>query len=329
MLHSRRLLYINEIARCGSIRKAAARLNVASSAVNRQILALEEEIGAPLFERLPRGLRLTAAGELCIEHIRDVLKNYERLEGRIRSLKMQQAGKVRMVTTVGLAAGPLPEIIARFLSEHPRVFVQLRNDTGGTTASPVVSGEVDIGLGFNIPAMPGIRTLGNFDIPIGVVLPPGHQLIGPGPINLADVTQEKLVLAQPGTSLREVINLAFARLPISVEPVLETNASEMLKQLVKCGTGLTLLNPLDVITECRRGELVFRPIAEPHARYQQMKLFARARAPLDAATSLFVEYLLAELLGLVQELQAKGHIPPDVKPVAEPISHRDSKADRP
>ncbi|MGO8141108.1 LysR family transcriptional regulator, partial [Rhizobium leguminosarum] len=51
-------------------------------------------------------------------------------------------------------------------------------------------------------------------------------------------------------------------------------------------------------------------------RYQQMKLFARARAPLDAATSLFVEYLLSELLGLVQELQAKGHIPPDVKPAA-------------
>lgn len=154
MLHSRKLLYINEIARSGSIRKAAARLNVASSAINRQILALEEEMGAPLFERLPRGLRLTAAGELCIEHIRDVLKNYERLEGRIRSLKMQQAGKVRLVTTVGLAAGPLPEIIARFQSEHPRVFMQLRNDAGTMTVNPVLSGEVDIGLGFNIPARP-------------------------------------------------------------------------------------------------------------------------------------------------------------------------------
>lgn len=311
MLHSRRLLYINEIARSGSIRKAAARLNVASSAINRQILALEEEMGAPLFERLPRGLRLTAAGELCIEHIREVLKNYERLEGRIRSLKMQQAGKVRIVTTVGLASGPLPEIIARFLSEHPRVFIQLRNDAGSTTVAPVLSGEVDIGLGFNIPATPGIRTLGNFDVPIGVVLPPGHALLAkPGPINLADVVQEKLVLAQPGTSLREVINLAFSRLPVPVEPLLETNASEMLKQLVKCGTGLTLLNPLDVITECRRGELVFRPIAEPHTRHQPMKLFARARAPLDAATSLFVEYLLAELLGLIEELEAKGHIQP-------------------
>jgi DNA-binding transcriptional LysR family regulator len=101
----------------------------------------------------------------------------------------------------------------------------------------------------------------------------------------------------------------MSRLDIPVEPVLETNASEMLKKLVKCGAGLSMLNPLDVITECRQGELVFRPIAEPHSRHQTMKLFARARAPLDSATSLFVEYLLAELAGLVQELQAKGHIP--------------------
>jgi len=307
MLHSRKLQYINEIARCGSIRKAAARLNVASSAINRQILALEAEIGVPIFERLPRGLRLTAAGELCIEHIRDVLKNYERLESRIRGLKMPQAGKVSMVTTVGLAAGPLPEIIAKFIGQHPRVRIQLRNDGGSTTLHPVLTGEVDIGLGFNIPATPGIRTLANFDVPIGVVLPPGHKLAGTRPISLADVAQERLVLAQTGTSLRDVINLALAPLPVSVEPVVETNASEMLKQLVKAGTGLTLLNPLDVIVECRRGELVFRPIAEIHSR-QPMKLFARARAPLDAATSLFVEYLMTELLALMQELQANGSI---------------------
>lgn len=311
MLHSRKLLYMNEIARCGSIRKAAARLNVASSAINRQILALEEEMGAPLFERLPRGLRLTAAGELCIEHIREVLKTYERLEGRIRSLKTQQAGKIRLVTTVGLASGPLPDIIARFQLEHPRVFLQLRNDAGTTTVNPVLTGEVDIGLGFNIPATPGIRTLANFDIPIGVVFPRGHRLLAPGPINLADVVQERLVLAQSGTSLRDAINLMLARLDVHVEPVVETNASEMLKKLVKCGAGLTLLNPLDVITECRSGELAFRPIAEPHTRHQPMKLFARARAPLDATTSLFVEYLVAELAGLVKELQNKGHIAPD------------------
>ena len=310
MLHSRKLLYIDEIARCGSIRKAAARLNVASSAVNRQILALEEELGTPIFERLPRGLRLTAAGELCVEHIRDVLKNYDKLESRLRGLKMPQAGKVSMVTTVGLASGPLPAIIASFLAAHPRVRLHLRNDGWSTTVNPVITGEVDLGLGFNIPATPGIRTLANFDIPVGAVLPPGHRLAqARGPVDLVDLVQEPLILSQPGTSLRNVIDLALSPLPLPLEPVLETNSSELMKQLVRAGTGVSLLNPLDVIAECRRGELVFRPLSDPHVRHQPMKLFARARAPLDTATSLFVEYLLQELVLLVTELQEGGLVP--------------------
>ncbi|WP_137156663.1 LysR family transcriptional regulator [Rhizobium sp. FKL33] len=305
MLHSRKLLYIDEIARCGSIRKAADRLNVASSAINRQILALEEELGAQIFERLPRGLRLTAAGELCIEHIRDVLKNYEKLEGRIRGLKMPQAGKVSIVTTVGLAAGPLPELMARFITEHPRVRVSLRNDGGSTTINPVIAGEVDLGLGFNIPATPGIRTLANFDIPIGVVLPPGHRLAENERVSLIDVVQERLVLALPGTSLRDMINLILAPLPLPIEPALETNSSEMLKEIVRHGKALTLLNPLDVLAECRRGELIYRPLADPYVRHQPMKLFARARASLDAAASLFVEFLLGELVEMVREVQGR------------------------
>lgn len=314
MLHSRKLVYINEIVRCGSIRKAAARLNVASSAVNRQILALEEELGAPIFERLPKGLRLTAAGELCVEHIRDVLKNYERLEGRIRGLKTPQAGKVSLVTTVGLASGPLPAILAGFVAEHPRMQIKLRNDGGSTTINPVLTGEVDLGLGFNIPATPGIRTLANFDVPVGVVLPPGHWLArDEGPVDLVEVVQEPLILAQSGTSLRNIIDLALAPLPLLVEPVVETNSSELMKQLVKAGTGLTMLNPLDAVAECRRGELIFRPLTEAHIRHQPMKLFARARAPLDSATSLFVEYLMQELLALVDDLKARGHIPEAIR----------------
>jgi DNA-binding transcriptional LysR family regulator len=266
---------------------------------------LEEELGTPIFERLPRGLRLTAAGELCVEHIREVIKSYEKLEGRIRGLKMPQAGKVSMVATVGLVAGPLPEIFARFIESHPRVRVQMRTDAGSTTLHPVISGEVDIGLGFNIPATPGIRTLANFDVPLGVVLPPSHRLAAEERVSLIEVVQERLVLAQPGTSLREVINLAFAPLPLPVEPILESNSSEMLKQMVKLGVGLSLLNPLDVLSECRRGELVYRPLTDPYVRHQPMKLFTRARAPLDAATSVFVEFLMGELLEMVREVQGK------------------------
>jgi len=309
-LHSRKLQYLDEIARCGSIRKAADRLNVSSSAINRQILALEEDFGVPLFERLPRGLRLTAAGELCVEHIRDVLKDFKRLETRIRGLKMPQAGKVSLVTTVGLASGPLPEIIGRFIEQNPRVHINLRSDGGTTTVNPVLTGDVDIGLGFNIAAMPGIRTLATFDIPIGAVFPPGHKLAaGTGPVELTDIVQERMVLAQSGTSLRDVINLVLSSVPMPIEPVLETNSSETVRQLVRRGIGISLLNPLDVVAECRRGELVFRPLAAMRTHHQPMKLFARARASMDAATSLFVEFLLGELVALVAALKAEGSLP--------------------
>lgn len=310
MLHSRKLSYLDEIARCGSIRKAADRLNVSSSAINRQILALEEELGAPLFERMPRGLRLTAAGELYVEHIRGVLKDYARLETRIRGLKLPQVGQVSMVTTVGLTSGPLPPIIAEFLENNPRVHVKLRSDGGINTLNPVLAGEVDIGLGFNIPPTPGIRTLANFDIPVGVVLPPDHRLARePGPMDLTDVVQERLVLAQSGTSLRERINLMLSSTPLPVEVVLETNSSETLKKLVRRGLGLSLLNPLDVLSECEAGELVFRPLQGQHAHHQPMKLVTRARVAMDAATSLFIEFLLQELMKLVERLQERRHLP--------------------
>ena len=306
MLHSRKLRYIDEIARYGSIRKAASRLNVASSAVNRQIIALEEEIGAPIFERLPRGLRLTAAGELYVAHIREVLKSYSRLEARVRGLHTQQAGKVTLGTTVGLAAGPLPAIIARFLDVHPRIHVRLRNDGPATVPASLLAGDVDIGLGFNLPATPGLRTIASFDVPLGAVVPPRHPLARQTRVKVADLMDTQFVLPYSGSSLRDMIDLALAPLAEPVEPVVETNSMEMLKKLVRSGTGISFQNPLDVLHETLAGELVVLPLADAHVRNQPLKLVSRATSSLDTASSQFVEYLLARLNDTIEGLREMG-----------------------
>src|ERR1700720_440436 len=87
MLHSRLLTYVDEVARTASIRKAATHLNVAASAISRQILALEIQLGTPLFQRLPKKLVLTAAGEILIGHIRQTLKELTRAQAKIEELK--------------------------------------------------------------------------------------------------------------------------------------------------------------------------------------------------------------------------------------------------
>ena len=85
-MHAPVLKYFSEVAARGSIRKAADNLNVASSAVNRQILKLEEELGVLLFERVPGGVLLTAAGEILKDHIRETLLSFERVQAEINNL---------------------------------------------------------------------------------------------------------------------------------------------------------------------------------------------------------------------------------------------------
>src|SRR5258707_12341705 len=143
MLHSRLLKYLDEVARLGSIRKAAARLNGASSAINRQILALENELGAQIFERMPRRLRLTAMGEVLITHVRETLKGHQRVESHIEALKGLTRGEVTISTMNGLAAGPLPRFLSGILDAHPRLHIRLPVLPPDQMTNAVLTGEPD------------------------------------------------------------------------------------------------------------------------------------------------------------------------------------------
>lgn len=109
MNHLRFLHYIDEVARSGSIRQAAERLHVAASAVNRRLIDIEDELGAPIFERLPRGMRLTAAGELFIQYIRERGAALDQVRSAIEDLKGLRRGLVRITASQALA----PEFLRR------------------------------------------------------------------------------------------------------------------------------------------------------------------------------------------------------------------------
>ncbi|MBN9069927.1 MAG: LysR family transcriptional regulator [Rhizobiales bacterium] len=97
-MHAAVLRYIDQVARMGSIRRAASALNVASSAVNRQILKLEADLGTPLFERVGNGVRPTVAGEFVIRHARDTLAKWQSTCLEVSALSGDIQGEVRVVT---------------------------------------------------------------------------------------------------------------------------------------------------------------------------------------------------------------------------------------
>lgn len=291
MLHARMLRYLDEVARCGSIRKAAGRLNVASSAINRQILALEEELGVQIFERLSKRLRLTASGELLIAHVRQTLKEHDRLRVRLEDLKGLRRGQVTIATMGGLAAYVLPAVLANFRQEHPGVAVIATILPVNEIIAAVSAGEADLGFGFNLPQTPGLNTISAIESRLGAAMLPSHSLARQASVSLARCTEYPLILPGSGMTLRALLDDGFARLGVTVEPIIETNSIELMKQCALLGLGIAFLNEIDVDGERRHGEIAFVPLQDRSLKPQLLKVVHRAKGGLPILPSLVAEAL--------------------------------------
>jgi DNA-binding transcriptional LysR family regulator len=299
MLHGRALRYIDEVARQGSIRKAAKTLHVAASAVNRYILELEEELQAPIFERLPRGLKLTSSGEILIQHIRETLQAHQRMRAQIQSLKGLNRGEVVLATMATLAAGRIAEIVAAYREEHPQVSLRIMVGDRTTVAEMVALGQADIAIAYNLPDDTRLQRAAEFRHALGAVVAPAHPLANRRTVRMSDCLLYPLVLADRSLSLREVVE-ATAPARATLAPVVETNSMELMKRLARTTPHITFLNRLDVDREMATGDLVFIPLTGTGS-LQRLNILHRARGSLSPAGSHFMQFAQERLLASFDE----------------------------
>jgi len=175
---SRFMRYFLEIARLGSIRKASETLNVSASAIDRQILAAEEELGVPLFERLPSGLRVTAAGELLLTSCGRWTKEFAQLQAQIDDLIGLKRGHVRIAAIDALSKGFLPGIIQALRQDYPGITMHLTVVDNVVVQGLIQRGEVDFGLMLSPQSSKDIVVQSHRDIILGFATPPDHPLAG-------------------------------------------------------------------------------------------------------------------------------------------------------
>lgn len=290
MLHGRALRYIDEVARQGSIRKAAKELHVAASAINRHVIELETELGAPIFERLPRGLKLTSTGELLIAHIRETLRAHDRMRAQIQSLRGLSRGEVAIATMATLAAGRLADVVAAYREAHPLVSLRIMvGDRAGVTEM-VASGAAEIALAYNLPQDSRLQRAAEFQHRLGAVVAKEHPLVLKKSVRVADCLIYPLVLADKTSSLRDLID-TLAPANVEIAPAVETNSMELMKRLVRQSTHVTFLNRVDVDQELRDGDLAFLPLIGAAGR-QRLSLVHRSRGSLSPAASRFMQFVL-------------------------------------
>lgn len=285
-MHARVLRYLDEVVRRGSIRKAAEHLHVAPTAVNRQILDLEAELGAPLFERIHNRLRLTPLGEMVLAHVRSTLREHAVLRERIAEFKGARRGEITVAATAGLAGSLLPTLIHEFRQRYPGITVRVIDLTIDEITAAVERGDADLGLGYDLPERAALRTLAASEWQIGAVVPPRHALARQSSVLLSECIGHPLILPAPSLSIRALLADAFARNAIEVTPVAESTSTTLIRRLVILGEGVALLNQLDVMEERSRNALVFVPLRDAHLQRQTLVLMARAKAQLSAAAEL-------------------------------------------
>ncbi|MBI0534488.1 LysR family transcriptional regulator [Roseomonas sp. KE2513] len=293
-IHAPGIGYFDAVRRAGSIREAARRLNVASSAVNRQILNMEAELGAKLFDRLPGRLRLTAAGEILAQHVITVLRDAERARSELDALAGLRTGHVELVTLEGLCHRVVPEAVAALQGRQPRITVSTCILGSGDIPGAILSGDAHLGLAFEVRRHPGLRQLAVARLPLGAVVPPDSPLADRAAITMADCAGPSLILPSANFANRDQIDalLQGAGRAEGMRVGYEAGSVELMKRMVLLGLGIAFMTRAGLEAELEAGRLVHVPLHKGRAPIlSELGLYARAETALPAAAAAFAQHM--------------------------------------
>jgi DNA-binding transcriptional LysR family regulator len=293
MNHLRFLNYLDEVARAGSFRQAAEKLHIAPSAVIRRIQDLEEELGTPLFERLPRGVRLNAAGELFVAYIRTRSAQLDQVRSEIEDLQGLRRGQLKLVASQALAPAFLPKTIASFRGHHPLVQVQARIGDHLQAVQALRDFETDLALVFNLDSEPDIERLGEFEQKLVATMHRDHPLAQKAELKIRDCMDYPLVL--PGREIggRQLLDRFLARSSVKLRPVVESNSFEFMRGYLYHEQAITFQIAIGAVTD--GDALVAREISDRGFPKGLLVLASLRGRQLPVIAHAFAEHLRAAL----------------------------------
>lgn len=302
MLNPRILRFVEEIARCGSIRRAGHNLNVAPSAINRQLIAVETDLGTKLFERLPRGMRPTAAGEVLIAHAREAAVAERRAIDEIEATKGGSFYRCSIGTVPGVAGDLLAHALAEQRRASPGANFDVQVTTANAVAASVAAGEVDVGFAFDLPRVARTTVAASVQTPCGAVVAPGHPLAGRGRVRLHEVAQYPLFLPRSGVSVRNSLENAAWRSSLALRPAIESDDFDFLRRCTAIDNGVAVLNVIDVLHSARNGQCVFLPLVDLRGFTQELSVIHSVQNRQAAATRVVIDHLVALLSSLPKDI---------------------------
>ncbi|KAB8122922.1 LysR family transcriptional regulator [Komagataeibacter medellinensis] len=292
---TRMLRYVDAVARAGSIRAAAEKLHIVSSALTRRILDLEHELGTSLFERTPRGVRLTAAGEAYLHFARHALSEHNAVLSRIEDLKGLRRGVIRLSSISSIAAEELPRLIANFQQTYPDVTFDITIAGSDDVVRSVVEDETDCGIAFNPPPDPAFTILAWTRQQLCAVMHRNHSLASRMVLHLADCAAYRVALGDSTWGGRQMLDHYLVASGTELKVGLQTNSNEVMAGFARDSNGLYFQIRFREKRHPLSTELVAIPLAEFRDSTRQMVLGVRKGRTLPVVSDVFCTFLRTSL----------------------------------
>lgn len=302
------LRYFHEVARLGSIRKAADRLHVAASAVSRQIAQLEQELDAELFERSKMGVKLTSAGEILMRQTTRMFRDLDRARGEIDDLRGLRRGEVYLWAMEGVLSGILPAVLSRFHRQFPGVAFNVVTSSTDRMIEALLDDVTDVAITFNATPRAEIEVIAEYVEPISCLVSPKHRFANRRKLTLAEICEEALALPDHSFGLRQVFERAARKAKLHPRAVVTTNSLEFTKTLAATGEMLAFMPALTVLRETEAGVLRIVPVSDEDFAMARSSISVHRDRPLPHAARAFLKMLAAEIEGL-----SKGRYPRKVR----------------
>lgn len=284
------LRYIDQVARSGSIQRAAKELNVAASAINRQILLLEQELGVDLFERQARGMRLTASGDAIVTLTRKWRSDERRLASEIKELQGISQGHVRLAAMDSHVNSFLPILVQALAVSHPRISLDIEIVSTDDAVAALLNQTSDLIIAFNLPPRREIHMLWQAELPFGCVVAPDHPLASSKTTSLQEAVQYPVALQSKALLIRRYLESRYSWLFSEGQKRIETNSLQLVKLLARSGEYIAFTSELDAAPELLARELVFVPVRDKGAEPQTISV------AIDGSRS------LSRVVGIVADL---------------------------
>jgi DNA-binding transcriptional LysR family regulator len=297
----RQLEILQAIADTGSFTACGRKLHVSQSAISRQILLLEEELGEPLFLRVGRQVKMTPAAESLVQLGQRIFVDLKDTVGAITDRTRDLRGTLRLSGGMTVCLYVFPPLLKHLRRVHPLLDVRLVVATAGQSVQEIRAGRVDAGL-LTLPIDESdLVTVPVLREELLLVTPPSHPLARRRKVLPSDLAGQPFVLFEIGSATRKVIDRFFLSEQIEPTIVMDTENVEIIKAMVKTGMGIAIVPYQAVAREVRSGQLFCARIAGHELVRETGWVYARANR---------VPRMIHELLAAFEAVRSRLRLAP-------------------